>query len=410
MSSPLPNTLKKEATESRPEVGSSLSSSSAVADKSADAAIAQALSDTHLHEMQAPVAPTSETAVAKGSPRSSRQRYGTESRAASGAISTPPAAPTAAFPGPLAMQGIIIRVPDEHVGRVIGKHGVHIRELQLMTGARVYLPKSGAPGNNYREMLVAGSPEQIGACKELLQNMMRAPGQPPAALHVTPAPYPLPPRPAAPPPPGFPVVMMMMPSPLTAMGAMAPGGYEFGYGGMRPVFHAPGPSPPFVFSYAAGGTTAAGTGLALGGNHSENFGGGFDTPSSPGVPVPVPMPVPVPVPTRPLSMPPGSARSSSAGAGTTAAYGSAGPFAALAPVPMSLSPGSLAFTPLAGGSTVTVPEYLVDNLISSGSFYRIQDESGARLTMSSTVLSGWRVFAFVGIVTHQCGVFLVLCP
>ena len=65
--------------------------------------------------------------------------------------------------------GVLVRVPDEHVGRVIGKSGMHIRELQLVTGARVFLPKSGAPGAGFREMLVTGVSEQVAHCQSLLQ-------------------------------------------------------------------------------------------------------------------------------------------------------------------------------------------------------------------------------------------------
>lgn len=80
---------------------------------------------------------------------------------------------------------VVVRVPDEHVGRVIGKSGAHIREIQQTSGARVFLPKDCLPGTNYREMLVSGTRQQINACQEMVQDKMRAPGQPLMQLHVT---------------------------------------------------------------------------------------------------------------------------------------------------------------------------------------------------------------------------------
>lgn len=72
---------------------------------------------------------------------------------------------------------IIVKIPDEHVGRVIGKFGAHIRDLQDISGASVFLPKSCAPGTQYRELRVCGSPEQIAHCQAILQEVMTPPGE-----------------------------------------------------------------------------------------------------------------------------------------------------------------------------------------------------------------------------------------
>ena len=74
------------------------------------------------------------------------------------------------------------------MGRVIGKGGAHIREIQQVSGARVFLPKDCVPGTNYREMLVSGTRQQLVTCQEMVQDKMRAPGQPISPLHVTPLP------------------------------------------------------------------------------------------------------------------------------------------------------------------------------------------------------------------------------
>jgi predicted RNA-binding protein YlqC (UPF0109 family) len=65
-----------------------------------------------------------------------------------------------------ARQAFIVEVPNEHVGRVIGKGGAAIRELQRQTGAKVYLPsESGAP---CREMQILGTTEQRRKCYAML--------------------------------------------------------------------------------------------------------------------------------------------------------------------------------------------------------------------------------------------------
>mmetsp|Transcript_16575 Transcript_16575/g.43016 ORF Transcript_16575/g.43016 Transcript_16575/m.43016 type:complete len:675 (-) Transcript_16575:99-2123(-) len=66
----------------------------------------------------------------------------------------------------LSRKVLFVEVPNEHVGRVIGKGGAAIRELQRQTGAKVHLPgESAAP---YREMQIHGSDEQRQMCYDLL--------------------------------------------------------------------------------------------------------------------------------------------------------------------------------------------------------------------------------------------------
>eukprot|EP00051_Salpingoeca_urceolata_P026789 m.478705 g.478705 ORF g.478705 m.478705 type:complete len:743 (+) comp21204_c0_seq1:177-2405(+) len=79
------------------------------------------------------------------------------------------AGPNSAFTMPLHdPNGLRVLVRDELVGRVIGKKGAHIRELQNESGATVFLPKECVPGTRSREVVLSGSQEQVTLCYHLL--------------------------------------------------------------------------------------------------------------------------------------------------------------------------------------------------------------------------------------------------
>lgn len=60
-------------------------------------------------------------------------------------------------------------VPEEHLGRVIGKSGHTLRELQELSRARIEFPKTApvAP-EHHRVLLISGAPEEVAHCRELL--------------------------------------------------------------------------------------------------------------------------------------------------------------------------------------------------------------------------------------------------
>lgn len=80
-------------------------------------------------------------------------------------------------PNPLDPNSACVHILDEHVGRVIGKRGAHIKEIQDASQATVYLPKECLPGTNVREVVISGTPSAIARCRELLQAKMTPPNQ-----------------------------------------------------------------------------------------------------------------------------------------------------------------------------------------------------------------------------------------
>lgn len=88
--------------------------------------------------------------------------------------------------GLMEQEELIVRIPNESVGRVIGKKGAHIKKIQVDSGARVYLPKDCAPGTAYREMKISGGLRQVRACVAILSRSMTPPGEQVVALDVTP--------------------------------------------------------------------------------------------------------------------------------------------------------------------------------------------------------------------------------
>lgn len=75
-----------------------------------------------------------------------------------------------------------IFVPDEEVGRVIGKGGSTIRHIQDLSSAHLDIAKECPPGSRERPITVTGNPQQIAHCEELLQTKLR--GEPLPQLAV----------------------------------------------------------------------------------------------------------------------------------------------------------------------------------------------------------------------------------
>lgn len=61
-----------------------------------------------------------------------------------------------------------VEVPNEHVGRVIGKSGASIRVLQNLSGAHIDIPGECEPGTTYRKVSVTGTPKEIAYCRQLI--------------------------------------------------------------------------------------------------------------------------------------------------------------------------------------------------------------------------------------------------
>lgn len=59
-------------------------------------------------------------------------------------------------------------VPEESLGRVIGRGGHMLREIQERSHARIDLPKTAATAG-HRVLVLSGSPEEIASCRDLLK-------------------------------------------------------------------------------------------------------------------------------------------------------------------------------------------------------------------------------------------------
>jgi far upstream element-binding protein len=58
------------------------------------------------------------------------------------------------------------------VGKVIGKGGSSIREMQDQSGAHVDVAKQTQLGQNHREVTISGGPAQVAYCNLLLQGKL----------------------------------------------------------------------------------------------------------------------------------------------------------------------------------------------------------------------------------------------
>lgn len=61
-----------------------------------------------------------------------------------------------------------VNVPDEHVGRVIGKSGASIRVMQNLSGAHIDVPQQCEEGTNYRKVKMSGKQFQLDYCRQLI--------------------------------------------------------------------------------------------------------------------------------------------------------------------------------------------------------------------------------------------------
>jgi len=73
-----------------------------------------------------------------------------------------------ALGGPLGQNEIRVFVPAEHVGRIIGRGGATIREIQERSGAHMDINKETRPGSTQREIVLRGSPQQHQFCIQLV--------------------------------------------------------------------------------------------------------------------------------------------------------------------------------------------------------------------------------------------------
>jgi len=67
---------------------------------------------------------------------------------------------------------LTVLIPNKHVGRVIGKKGAHIKDIQEHSGAVIHLPKTSRYGSDSRELCIFGTAEAIVRCQELLHATM----------------------------------------------------------------------------------------------------------------------------------------------------------------------------------------------------------------------------------------------
>jgi len=61
-----------------------------------------------------------------------------------------------------------VDVPNDHVGRVIGKGGSTIRNMQDLSGAHIDVPPECAPGTQVRKVEITGNPKQLAYCRNLI--------------------------------------------------------------------------------------------------------------------------------------------------------------------------------------------------------------------------------------------------
>ncbi|EGD75849.1 hypothetical protein, variant [Salpingoeca rosetta] len=74
----------------------------------------------------------------------------------------------------------IAYIPDDHVGRVIGRQGSTIRQIQELSGAHMDIAKECRPGEYQREVTVTGTPAQVEKCEELIRKKVSGESLPPA--------------------------------------------------------------------------------------------------------------------------------------------------------------------------------------------------------------------------------------
>eukprot|EP00049_Salpingoeca_infusionum_P017137 m.351863 g.351863 ORF g.351863 m.351863 type:complete len:450 (-) comp16385_c0_seq1:142-1491(-) len=63
-------------------------------------------------------------------------------------------------------------VPDDQVGRLIGRGGSTIKQIQDLSGAHMDIAKECNPGETQRMVTIIGQPAQVSKCEELIQKKL----------------------------------------------------------------------------------------------------------------------------------------------------------------------------------------------------------------------------------------------
>ena len=66
------------------------------------------------------------------------------------------------FPGPYTYH----KVPNRHVGLIIGKGGETLKALHQKTNSFIYIPNDYKEGDEFRNIELSGSPQAVEECKK----------------------------------------------------------------------------------------------------------------------------------------------------------------------------------------------------------------------------------------------------
>jgi len=126
-------------------------------------------------------APTSAPAPAEGGAPATTAA---PAPAATGALIPTPAAPAGGY-GQAAVVAQRtekkVLVPDEMVGKLIGKQGATIRTMQQLSNTHIEVQKECAPGMNQRELCITGMTDGVEYCAQLIQMKLDGKQLPPLA-------------------------------------------------------------------------------------------------------------------------------------------------------------------------------------------------------------------------------------
>jgi len=79
-------------------------------------------------------------------------------------------------------------VPVEHVGRIFGRGGLVLREIQEQSRAKIEIPRQSVPSEHARVLHISGSREAVTACIGLLRSRMVRDPREDQADHTVPYP------------------------------------------------------------------------------------------------------------------------------------------------------------------------------------------------------------------------------
>jgi far upstream element-binding protein len=74
-----------------------------------------------------------------------------------------------ALPGDGRIVTKVVGVPDQHVGRIIGRQGETVRQLQDLTLCYVDVSGSATPGTDTRPITLTGTPANLLKAEELIR-------------------------------------------------------------------------------------------------------------------------------------------------------------------------------------------------------------------------------------------------